>query len=192
AVRPHVSELGRDLGEVLLRLLRSLGDAEDRRVLTPMYLREITYRLMRAEQVARLLEAADAERERRPVSEVIRYVNDHLAEPMTVADMARHVGMSASALTNAFVDEIGIGPYQYAKRVRLDRACALLIQGDLNVSEVMREVGYTSLSHFINEFKRQFGATPRAYARARREIVAMRVDAATNRPPAKESTGKPT
>jgi AraC-like DNA-binding protein len=47
---------------------------------------------------------------------------------------------------------------------------------------VARSVGYSSLSHFINEFKRHFGITPRAYADAQRDVLPMRMDVATGRP----------
>ncbi|WP_236795595.1 AraC family transcriptional regulator [Amycolatopsis sp. GM8] len=175
----HLSGVNQNLVGAVLRFLRSLAAGADQRVLAPLYLREITYRLMQAEQVSRLLHAAATDRESNPVSDVIRYAREHLAQPLTVADLAHHARMSPSALTTVFADATGMGPYQFVKRMRLDRASALLIEEDLNVSEVAREVGYTSLSHFINEFKRYFGTTPRGYAEAQRQVVAMRVDEAT-------------
>jgi AraC-like DNA-binding protein len=177
----YVSPADHDLAEAILRFIRSLATAADRRVLAPMRLREITYRLMHVEQVARLLHAAAIERESDPVRQATQYIHDHVGGPLTVADMARHVMMSPSALTARFVEATGVGPYQYAKRVRLDRARALLIEGELTVTEVVREVGYTSVSYFINEFKRQFGTTPGTYARQQRQAVAMRVEEATQR-----------
>ena len=83
------------------------------------------------------------------------------------------------------LDVEGIAAEQASRQrfvdMRLDRARALLVQDELTVGEVVREVGYTSASYFINEFKRQFGTTPGAYARAQREAVAMRVEEATYR-----------
>lgn len=177
----YVSPVDQNLMGAVLRFLRSLPAGADRRVLAPMYLQEIAYRLMQAEQVSRLLDAAATERESNPVSEVIRYVRERMSEPLTVADMAHQARMSPSALTNVFAEATGMGPYQFVKRMRLDRASALLMQEDMNVSEVSRQVGYTSLSHFINEFKRYYGSTPRAYAEAQRQTLALRVDEDTSR-----------
>lgn len=171
----HVSPVNQDLAGALLRFLRSTKTDADRRILAPMYLKEITYRLLQAEQVARLLEAATAERENNPVSDVIRYVRQHLSEPLTVADMAHHACMSPSALNAVFTEATGLAPYQFVKRLRLDSASALLIQGDLSVSEVSRHVGYASLSHFVNEFKRFYGATPREYASTQRQTILLAV-----------------
>jgi AraC-like DNA-binding protein len=175
----QVSAFDDELESAILRFLRSLDTAADRRVLAPMRLREITYRLMQLEQLPRLLEAAAMERDSDPVRRVMRYIEEHLAEPLTVADMARYAALSQSALTARFVEATGVGPYQYAKRMRLDRARALLVAGELTVSQIAREVGYSSLSYFINEFKRQFATTPGAYAKAQRRSVAMRVEQAT-------------
>jgi AraC-like DNA-binding protein len=179
--RPHVSPVDQNLMGAVLRFLRSLGAEADRRVLAPMYLREIAYRLMQAEQVSRLVEAAAVERESNPVSEVIRFVRERMSEPLTVADMAHQVRMSPSALTSVFTEATGMGPYQFVKRMRLHRAVTLLTQEDVNVSDVSRHVGYVSVSHFINEFKRYYGTTPRAYVEAQRGTVAMRVEEATTR-----------
>jgi AraC-like DNA-binding protein len=113
---------------------------------------------------------------------VIGYVRGHLAEPLSVADLAERACLSPSAFAHLFRDVSGMSPYQFIKSVRLDRARELLVDGELNVSEVARSVGYSSLSHFINEFKRHFGITPRAYADAQRDVVPMRMDVATGRP----------
>jgi AraC-like DNA-binding protein len=177
----HVSAFDPNLAGAVLRFLGSMATEVDRRVLAPMCLREITYRLMQADGGSRLLHAAATDRRGDPVATVTRYIRDHLADPLTVADMARHVLMSPSALTALFVEATGVGPYGFAKRMRLDRARALLIEDELTVSEIVRAVGYTSVSYFINEFKRQFGTTPGAYAKIQRQAVAMRVEDATGR-----------
>jgi AraC-like DNA-binding protein len=72
-----------------------------------------------------------------------------------------------------------MGPYQFVKRMRLDRARELLVQDGMNVSEVARHVGYGSSSYFTAEFKRHFGAPPRKYAQEQRVAVAMRIPAAS-------------
>lgn len=152
-------------------------------MLAPIYLQEICYRLLQAEQCTRLLDAAAAEHEINPVSQAIRYVQEHTSEPVTVAHLADHVAMSPSAFAHLFREVTGMTPYQFVKRMRLDRARTLLVEDSLSVSEVTREVGYTSLSHFITEFKRYFGVTPRAYAETQRAAVALQVDRATSRTP---------
>jgi AraC-like DNA-binding protein len=178
----QVSPLDTNTCGAVLRFLRAVTTLPDRRVLAPVYLQEIVYRVLRAGQRQRLLDAAASEIASNPVTQVIAYVREHLAEPLSVGDLAERACLSPSAFAHLFRDVSGMSPYQFIKSVRLDRARDLLVCEDLNVSEVARSVGYSSLSHFINEFKRHFGVTPRAYAEAQRDVVALRMDLATGRP----------
>jgi AraC-like DNA-binding protein len=49
------------------------------------------------------------------------------------------------------------------KEMRLNRARELLMRGDDTVASISHAVGYPNPSHFINEFRRRFGLSPRAY-----------------------------
>nr|WP_221380725.1 AraC family transcriptional regulator [Actinoplanes polyasparticus] len=155
------------LGSAVLRFLRSLIEDGDRRVLAPMYLREIVYRLMTTASNGDLVRAvARAERSSDPVSRAVAYMRSNLAEPVTVIELAQHAMVSASALNAAFGRAFGTGPHRYLKRMRLNRAAHLLAAGGHNVDETAHHVGYASTSHFIKDFKRHFGATPRKFANA--------------------------
>jgi AraC-like DNA-binding protein len=183
-----VSALDQELAGAVLRFLRSIETSADRRVLAPMYLREMVYRVLQREQYARLLAIAAAESASNPVSTVLEYVRRHLSEPLTVADLAEQVSLSPSAFAHLFREITGRSPYQFVKEMRLDKARELLIDGQLAVVRVAKEVGYGSVSHFISEFRARFGVTPRAYSDAHalhHELRIQRDDraaAATNRP----------
>jgi AraC-like DNA-binding protein len=163
AAQACVSALDQDLLGVVLRFLRAVKDTADRRVLAPLYLQELVYRVLQREQYARLLALAAAESASNPVSAVLEYVRAHLSEPLTVADMADLVRLSPSAFAHLFRDVTGRSPYQFVKEMRLDRARELLVDGNLTVARISKEVGYASVSHFISEFRGRFGVTPRAY-----------------------------
>lgn len=106
----------------MLRFLRSTETGADRRVLAPMYLKEMVYRVLQREQYARLLAIAAAEAVSNPVSAVLKYVQGHLTEPLTVADLAEQVSLSPSAFAHLFREVTGRSPYQGVKEMRLDRA----------------------------------------------------------------------
>jgi AraC-like DNA-binding protein len=158
-----VSALDSDLLGVVLRFLHATKTGTDRRVLAPLYLQELVYRVLQREQYGRLLALAAAQAASNPVSAVLEYVRGHLSEPLTVADMADLVSLSPSAFAHLFRDVTGRSPYQFLKEMRLDRARELLVDGDLTVARVSKDVGYASVSHFITEFRGRFGVTPRAY-----------------------------
>jgi len=158
-----VSALDQELLGVVLRFLRAVKTGTDRRILAPLYLQELVYRVLQREQYARLLALAAAQSASNPVSAVLEYVRGHLSEPLTVADMADLVNLSPSAFAHLFRDVTGRSPYQFVKEMRLDRARELLVDGNLTVARISKEVGYASVSHFISEFRGRFGVTPRAY-----------------------------
>lgn len=158
-----VSALDQELLGVVLRFLRAVKDTADRRVLAPLYLQELVYRVLQRDQYARLLALAAAESASNPVSAVLEYMRAHLSEPLTVADLADLVSLSPSAFAHLFRDITGRSPYQFLKEMRLDRARELLVDGNLTVARISKDVGYASVSHFISEFRGRFGVTPRAY-----------------------------
>jgi AraC-like DNA-binding protein len=159
-----VSGLDRELLGAVLRFLRATGTGADRRVLAPIYLQELVYRVLQREQFSRLLTLAAAQAASNPITAALTYVRSHIAEPLSVADMAEQVSLSPSAFAHLFREVTGKAPYQFLKEMRLDRARELLVEDGMAVATVSKEVGYASASHFISEFRRRFGVTPRAYS----------------------------
>src|SRR6266403_826616 len=161
-----VSALDSELMSVVIRFLQSLGTGADRRVLAPLYVQEMVYRVLQREQFARMLYIAAKQAGGNPVSAALTYVQEHFSEPITVNDMAEQVNLSPSSFSHLFREVTGRSPYQFLKELRLDRARELLLDGRLSVTDVSRAVGYSSASHFIKEFRSRFGTTPRAYVDA--------------------------
>ncbi|UMP07059.1 AraC family transcriptional regulator [Amycolatopsis sp. EV170708-02-1] len=161
-----VSALDADLMCAVIRFLQSLSTGADRRVLSPMHLQEIVYRVLQREQFSRLLYIAAKQSGANPISAALTFVREHFSEPITVNDMAEQVSLSPSSFSHLFREVTGRPPYQFLKEIRLDRARELLIEGRLSVTDVSRAVGYSSASHFIKEFRSRFGTTPRAYVDA--------------------------
>ncbi len=101
----------------------------------------------------------------------LRRVTDGLsrdpADPATLEDWGRRAGASARTLTRLFVEETGLTFSRWRQKARLQRALELLALGH-NVSEVAIDVGYDSLSAFINSFRQATGQTPGSYRSAAR------------------------
>jgi AraC-like DNA-binding protein len=177
---PCVEDVDRGLAGALGRFLAALGSDADRRILGPIVLNEIVYRLLQSEHCPRITRAAALERASCPVAKAIEYIRAHLDGPIAVTDLAAQVQMSPSAFARLFRETAGQSPYQFVKSERLDAARSLLFDGELNVSEVAWRVGYSSLSHFINEFRRHIGVSPRKYAESQRGSLALLVRQATD------------
>lgn len=179
ATKPSfISALDRDMMDAILRFLRALITGADRRVLAPVYLKEIVYRALQAEQYTRLIERAASESASNPVSAIIDYVHEHLAEPLSVSELAERAFMSPSAFSHLFRDVAGRSPYQFIKEIRLNKARELVIENEASITQISKAVGYRSTSHFINEFRDRYGMTPRACSGA----LAGREQGALTRP----------
>lgn len=79
----------------------------------------------------------------------------------TVAELARDMGLSASALQRQFRQRYGSSIDEYRRHQRLEHARALLEQTGCSVLEVAHASGYTSAANFSTAFKRRFGISPK-------------------------------
>lgn len=158
-----VAELDDDLMSAVLRFMRSLTADSDRRVLTPLYLHELVYRILQRDRFSKLLLIAGQQDDGNSVAAALNYINTHLSEPLTVEILAEQVNLSSSAFSRRFREITGRSPYQFVKETRLERARELLLERRLRVGDVSLAVGYASMSHFTKEFRARFGTTPREY-----------------------------
>jgi AraC-like DNA-binding protein len=170
----YVSALDSPLVGAVQRFLQALEATPDRMVLAPMYLREIVYRLLRSEQHAWLLESATHEKQGNTISAAIAFMKQEMQSPLTVRGLAEAVSMSESGFAHMFKATTGLSPLQFLKHMRLEHARKFLMRGS-SVGEAAESVGYTSVSHFISEFKRHFGESPRAYTLRLRGLHAASV-----------------
>lgn len=150
----------------VVRFLRSLSVASDRQVLAPLYLQEMVYRVLQRDKTASLVRIVDRQNATASIAGAAEHIVAHLAEPLTVTELARLVNLSTSAFSRQFREVTGRSPYQYVKEQRMLRARDLLAQRGPGVADVARHVGYPSLSHFIKEFRNRFGCTPGEYVAA--------------------------
>jgi len=96
------------------------------------------------------------------------YIEEHLAEPISLAALAQLVDLSPNWFCHAFSQSFGIPPLRYHTHRRIERAKALLEKRGESVTEVGLAVGYSEASAFSTAFRRVAGMTPSAYRRSLR------------------------
>jgi signal transduction histidine kinase/CheY-like chemotaxis protein len=104
----------------------------------------------------------------RLVRACLAYIHAHFAEPISLSDLAFHVGLGERHLGRCFRQEMGVTPFVYLNRYRIRQAQTLLEAGDQTVTEVAREVGFSDSSYFTRVFRREVGISPSAYRRGER------------------------
>jgi len=96
------------------------------------------------------------------VAEARRFLEAHLDEPVTLAVLAREVGMSAHHLQRVFSRTVGVSPRRYAAALRADRLKAALRDG-ATVSRATFDAGYSASSRVYEAAGEHLGMTPAAY-----------------------------
>ena len=93
---------------------------------------------------------------------VLAYVEEHLAQKITLADVAKHFWVSQSTITQTFRNKMGVSFYRCVTQRRLIAAKTLILQG-MPLEQVNEKVGFTDYSTFYRAFKQEFGISPRQY-----------------------------
>jgi AraC-like DNA-binding protein len=102
--------------------------------------------------------------DRRRLKQLHDLIEDGAAEALSLADMARSVGMSVSSLQRKYRAIHGTSVVAHVRQRHLMRAHRMLEQGYM-VSQAAYEAGYTSPANFATAFRRLFGKPPREVRR---------------------------
>lgn len=89
------------------------------------------------------------------------WIKENFRDPFSVEELAEQRNMSVTLFHQKFKSAVGMGPLQCQKRLRLTEARRLMLDEHRNVTEASAEVGYESLSQFIRDYRKMFGAAPR-------------------------------
>ena len=157
----NVNSIDGELLDAVVRLVR-LASARpcDRKLLAPLVIKEIVYRLLSSGEGARLghlIMPAETHR----ISKAIRLLREQLDRPLHIDDLARDVGMSVSGFHQHFKSVTAISPLQYHKQIRLQEARRLMLAESLDAATAGFRVGYEDPAYFSRDYKKQFGDPPR-------------------------------
>jgi transcriptional regulator GlxA family with amidase domain len=100
------------------------------------------------------------------LSRVLRWLEQRLAEPLTLEDIARRAAMSVRSLNRRFKEQIGTTPLQWLITARVRRAQLLLETTTHSVERIAADVGFGSVTALRDHFRRIALTTPQAYRRA--------------------------
>ncbi|APX66103.1 AraC family transcriptional regulator [Sphingomonas sp. gentR] len=151
-----------DLIDAACRLIGLLDRPDTIRALAPLIEREILYRLLTGPHGPMLRHVATAGSHLNQVSRAIAAIRRRFDAPIRIADVAAEAGMSASSLHAHFKAITRMTPLEYQKQLRLQEARRLMLTEGATASTAGFAVGYESPSQFSREYRRLFGAPPRA------------------------------
>lgn len=117
-------------------------------------------------EVARVLSRSLRDRgrlEKSQLAAAVEFMDAHLAQDVSLADIAEAAGLSVFHFSRAFKSSTGVGPYRYLLERRVDRARELIRSTSLPVALIGTMVGFKTASHFSRSFTDIVGISPRAY-----------------------------
>jgi AraC family transcriptional regulator len=105
---------------------------------------------------------------RQRLRRVLDYIEANLGRDLGLAELAEVACLSPFHFSRLFARAAGVGPQRYVIQRRVERAKALLRQGETPLAAIAQELGFADQSHFTNAFRREAGVTPGRYRAANR------------------------
>jgi AraC-like DNA-binding protein len=96
------------------------------------------------------------------IRRAVQYIERHFREPLTLAQVASHVHLSANYFSERFGRLVGTSFQTYLQARRLRFARSLLASTTLGITEICHAAGFNNLSHFGRAYRRRFGRPPSA------------------------------
>ena len=103
--------------------------------------------------------------EERIINKIVRFVQNHLAEEISLSVLAEEFHFSTQYVSQLFKNEIGVNFLTYLTNIRMEKAKKLLLSTDLPIAEVSEQTGYGDYRVFTKVFKKSEGVTPSQYRR---------------------------
>ena len=147
--------------EPMVRYLELMNTPIDARVLGPMILKEVHYRLLLSPIGGMLRNLLSVDSHASRIAKSIHWIRAKFREPLVVGALAQVAGMSQSSFHEHFKNVTGTTPLQYQKDLRMIEARTLLERGVPSVSFAGFQVGYESVTQFSRDYSRKFGCSPK-------------------------------
>lgn len=104
------------------------------------------------------------------LTRAIRYVQDHFREPLTLEEVARHLGYSYSYVSKQIKQGLGMSFSGFLTEYRVGYARVLLSEGETSISRAALQSGFGSIRNFNRAFLHVTGETPRAYQKSKKGV----------------------
>jgi AraC-like DNA-binding protein len=102
------------------------------------------------------------------LARALAYAEAHFGENISLADLAQAAGLSRFHFARAFQAATGETPHAHLRRLRCERAQAMMLDGQLGLADIALACGFAHQAHFTTAFRRVVGTTPGRWREERR------------------------
>ena len=111
----------------------------------------------------------DAEKTHPATKGIIRYIDEHFAERVTLSRLCSELNFSLPYISKRFKDDTGCTFQQYVQNVRIEQSCRLLAETNEKITHIAHNVGYDDIKFFGKIFKQSMNMSPREFRRMTRQ-----------------------
>lgn len=97
------------------------------------------------------------------LANAVSYIEDHYLEPITLEEIAAKSGISIRHLNRIFRAYYKLTPIAYLQRLRMERACTMLKQTNLSITEISYECGFNDSNYLARQFRKSYGMSPKSF-----------------------------
>ncbi|XIH15491.1 AraC family transcriptional regulator [Priestia aryabhattai] len=152
--------------ESLYRMLQELMNLlEENHTSSTMKCSELLYSvILKLRQDSVYIESKSRLQQITQLNPVLRYIEEYYHQPLTLEVLAKQLNVTEQYTCLLFQQSLGIRPFEYVTRVRIQKAKKLLLKNNqISVQDIARQVGYEHPSYFIKRFKEQENVTPTVF-----------------------------
>ncbi len=147
--------------DAIKRLLGTLDQNENSKILSKLYMKEIIFLLVSNNKDDAILQMGMIGSQFQRIKSSISHIITNYQDKINIDELAQKAAMSSSSFHKYFKDVTGLSPIQFQKKTRLMNARGHIISSSKDIAEIAFEVGYESPSQFSREYSRQFGHSPK-------------------------------
>lgn len=100
-----------------------------------------------------------------------QFIKSHLDQKLSLDSISRAVGSNRSSLSYLFKEETGSCVFEWIRKIRMEKACELIISTRLSLLNISLEVGYENYANFSSCYKKHFGVSPSQHRKNSRRNI---------------------
>lgn len=97
------------------------------------------------------------------LANAISYIEDQYLKPLSLEDIAGKSNISIRHLNRIFRSYYQMTPISYVHKLRLEKACHLLKNSNLSITQISYDCGFNDSNYFTRQFKKAYGVSPKNY-----------------------------
>lgn len=168
----YFDDMNMDLLNPISRLIKLL-DTPQKNIdfLSPFIIKEILYVLLNGNSGEFLKQYVMEGSISNQVVKIITEIKNNFTQTLNIKEISKKMGISESSLYTNFKKITMLTPIQFQKKLRLEEAKQMLLNQNIDATQVAFLVGYESPSQFSREYSRMFGLPPKAHINQLKTIV---------------------